>query len=147
MRVLAVASAGGHFSQLMLLRPAFSEHDVSYLTTLKGLGQHFGAIPCHVVPECNRNTPFRALFSAVMIGWRILLLRPHVVVTTGALPGVVALALGRVVRARTIWIDSVANTEELSSSGRMARRFADLRLSQWQAVAEAEGLEFAGSVL
>jgi len=146
-RILAVASAGGHFSQLMLLRPAYGEHKVLYLTTLKGLGPHFGAVPCKVVPECNRNTPLRAGLAVILIGWQIALFRPHVVISTGALPGVIALALGRFLRARTVWVDSVANCEEVSSSGRLARRFADLRLSQWEAVADAEGLEYAGSLL
>ena len=31
-RVLAVASAGGHWVQLMRLRPAFGEDDVTYVT-------------------------------------------------------------------------------------------------------------------
>ena len=146
-RVLAVASGGGHFSQLMLLRPAFDEHEVLYLTTLGGLGEHFGAMPCKVVPECNRDTPMRALLALVVIGWRIALFRPHVVLSTGAFPGVFALAWGRLFRARTVWVDSVANSEEVSASGRLARRFADLRLSQWAAVAEAEELDYAGSVL
>ena len=34
--VLAIASAGGHWMQLMQLRPAFAHHRVSYLTTLAG---------------------------------------------------------------------------------------------------------------
>jgi hypothetical protein len=49
--------------------------------------------------------------------------------------------------ARTIWVDSVANAEEMSMSGKLARRFAHLWLSQWEHVAGAEGAEYAGAVL
>lgn len=146
-RVLAIASAGGHWQQLMLLRPAYAHHDVVYLTTLAGLAQEFDAHPAHVVADCNRNAPVRACISLLQIGWRMLRVRPHVVISTGALPGVIALALGRTMGARTIWVDSVANAEVLSASGRLARRFAHTRLSQWPDVAAQEGAEYAGSIL
>lgn len=146
-RVLAVASAGGHWQQLMLLRPAYEGQDVHYATTLSGLAAQFDAAPAHLIPDCNRNTKGRALACLLALAWLMLRLRPHVVISTGALPGVMALALGRLVGARTIWVDSVANAEEMSASGRLARRFAQLWLSQWEGPAAAEGAEYAGSVL
>lgn len=146
-RVLAIASAGGHWQQLMLLRPAFEAHEVHFATTLDGLAESYDALPRTVVPDCNRNEKLASLRSALAILGLILRLRPHVVVTTGALPGVIALVLARLVRARTIWIDSVANAEEMSMSGRLARRHADLWVSQWEAVAEREGATYRGSVL
>lgn len=146
-RVLAIASAGGHWQQLMLLRPAFEAHDVHFATTIAGLAESYGAFPATVVQDCNRNEKVASLRSAWAILLLILRLRPDVVITTGALPGVLALVLSRLVRARTIWIDSVANAEEMSLSGRIARRHADLWLSQWQAVAEREGAAYEGSVL
>lgn len=146
-KVLALASAGGHWQQLMLLRPAYAQNDVLYLTTLEGLADQFDAKPAMTIPDCNRNTPFKLVSCAFVLLVRILRFRPDVVISTGALPGVLALAIGRALGARTIWVDSVANAEEMSSSGRMARRFAHLRLSQWKTPAEAEGAEYAGSLL
>lgn len=146
-RVLAIASAGGHWQQLMLLRPAYDVHDVHFATTLEGLDASYGAHPCHVVPDCNRNERIAMVRSAAAVFSLVLKLRPDIVVTTGALPGVMALVAARLVRARTVWIDSVANAEEMSMSGRLARRFADLWLSQWESVAECEGAGYEGSVL
>jgi hypothetical protein len=146
-RVLAVASAGGHFNQLMQLRPGFAGHDVLYLTTLEGLAAQFGAAPAARIPDCNANTPLRVLACLAVTGWRVLRFRPDVVISTGALPGVIALAWGRMIGARTLWIDSIANAETLSASGRLARRLAHLTLSQWPAVAAAEGVGYEGSVL
>lgn len=146
-RTLAIASAGGHFNQLMLLRPSFTHTDVTYVTTLPGLADQFGAAPARIVPDCNRDTPLTALRTVFALLVLMIRLRPHVVISTGALPGVIALALGRMIGAKTIWVDSVANAEELSSSGRLAKRFAHLQMSQWQAVAEAEGAVYAGSIL
>lgn len=146
-RVLAVASGGGHWQQLMQMRPAFAAQETLYVTTLPGLAEEFSAAPARLVPDCNRNEPLRAAAAVLKLGWVILTHRPHVVISTGALPGVMALALGKLTGARTIWVDSIANGEEMSMSGKLARRFADLWMSQWPHVAEAAGAEYAGAVL
>lgn len=146
-RVLAIASSGGHWQQLMLMRPGFADHQVSYLTTLPGLAQQFGAAPARVVPDCNRNEPIQALRCLFWLIVYLLRIRPHVIITTGALPGLLALMLGKLIGSRTIWVDSVANAETLSASGQTARRFADLWLSQWPDVARETGAEYAGSIL
>ncbi len=145
--ILAVASAGGHFQQLMRLRPAFEGQRVTYMTTLAGLGAQFGAEPQITVPDCNADTPLAILRCAALIGARMVRLRPDVVITTGALPGLIAILCGRMVGARTLWVDSVANAETLSASGRMARRMAHLTLSQWPDVAARTGTSCKGSVL
>ena len=146
-RVLAIASAGGHWMQLQMLRPAFAHHEVTWLTTLPGLAEQAGVAPAHVIPDCNRDTPLKVAACLAALTRHILRLRPHAVISTGALPGVLAMGLARPLGARTIWVDSIANAEEMSASGRLARRVATHRLSQWPAVAAAEGADYAGSIL
>jgi UDP-N-acetylglucosamine:LPS N-acetylglucosamine transferase len=72
--------------------------------------------------------------------------RPSVVVSTGAAPGYLAIRMGARIGARTIWIDSVANVEELSLSGRMASAVADLCLTQWPHLAGGR-VRYLGAVL
>ncbi|WP_341213261.1 UDP-N-acetylglucosamine--LPS N-acetylglucosamine transferase [uncultured Limimaricola sp.] len=146
-RIIAIASGGGHWQQLMLMRPAFSHHDVHYLTTLPGLPDEFGITAFSIIPDCNRNSKLEVLRTTAALAKHVWRLRPHIVISTGALPGVLALVLGRLAGARTIWVDSVANAEEMSLSGKLARRYAHLWLTQWEDVAEATGAEFAGRVL
>ena len=73
--------------------------------------------------------------------------RPSVVVSTGAAPGLFGVIFGKLGGARTIWIDSIANAEELSMSGRLAGRWADLWLTQWPELAREGGPAFEGAVL
>ena len=72
----------------------------------------------------------------VLIGQLVRILpreRPDVVITTGSAPCLFALGLAKTfLRASTIWIDSIANVERLSSSGAQARRVADVWLTQWE---------------
>jgi hypothetical protein len=69
-----------------------------------------------------------------------------VVVSTGAAPGYIAIRLGKLLGARTVWIDSVANVEELSLSGRMVSGRADLCLTQWPHLASGP-VAYMGTVL
>lgn len=146
-RILAIASGGGHWQQLMLMRPAFDHHDVTFVTTIPGLPEQFDAAPAVIVPDCNRNERIAILRSAVALLTLILRKRPNVVISTGALPGVIALVFGRMVGARTIWVDSIANAEEMSLSGKVAGKVAHLWLSQWEGVAQEAGADYAGAVL
>ncbi|WP_245893415.1 UDP-N-acetylglucosamine transferase subunit ALG14 [Devosia naphthalenivorans] len=68
--------------------------------------------------------------------------------TTGSFPALMALGVARMLLgARTIWIDSVANCQALSTSGRLARRVADVWLTQWPHLATVDGPEHWGAVL
>lgn len=146
-RILAVASGGGHWQQLMTMRAAFEGHEVLYLTTFAGLPEEYGLRRAAIIPDCSRQSRVDLLRCLAALSYHLARHRPSVVVSTGALPGVLAVVLGRLTGARTVWIDSVANAEEMSMSGRLARRFSTLWLSQWEHVARASGAEFAGRVL
>jgi UDP-N-acetylglucosamine:LPS N-acetylglucosamine transferase len=84
---------------------------------------------------------------AVRIAKVMLAYRPHVIITTGAAPGFFGILVGRLLGAKTIWIDSIANAEELSLAGRKAKRWADHWLTQWPELAREEGPHYIGSVI
>src|SRR5690242_432433 len=134
-RILAVASSGGHWVQLRRLSPAFAGHDVAYLTTDPGHRGEVGGARFHTVVDANRWERVKLVRSALKTLWVLVRERPDVVVSTGAAPGYLALRIGKLLGARTVWIDSVANVEELSLSGQMASRQADLCLTQWSHLA------------
>jgi UDP-N-acetylglucosamine:LPS N-acetylglucosamine transferase len=145
-RILAVASSGGHWVQLRRLSPAFEGHDVAYLTTDAGHRAEVAPARFHSVNDASRWNKAALLLSALRILWVVLRERPDVVVSTGAAPGYLALRCAKLLRAQTVWIDSVANVEELSLSGQMASTRADLCLTQWPHLAGGP-VAYEGSVL
>jgi UDP-N-acetylglucosamine:LPS N-acetylglucosamine transferase len=150
-KVVAVASAGGHWTQLMQVLPAFEGLDIHFAGTDPRLAHSSGLTGMTGLRDSNRSRPFRVLATVWDAGRLILKTRPDVVVTTGAAPGLLALVWGRAFGARTIWIDSIANSQKLSLSGRLARRFATHTVTQWAHLADDSGprrpILFWGSVL
>ncbi len=146
-RILAVASGGGHWVQLQRLKPAFDGHDVTFVTVNAAYQSDVPGFAFETIRDATRWNKLGLLVVAWQL-WRLLRrIRPDVVISTGAAPGFLALRLGRMLGARTVWIDSIANAEELSLAGRKAGRVADLWLTQWAHLARPDGPHYRGAVL
>jgi UDP-N-acetylglucosamine:LPS N-acetylglucosamine transferase len=146
-RLLAIASGGGHWVQLRRMVPAFEGFEVAYVSTFDHYATQVTGHRYYIVPNASRfelRGFLPGAWRALRILWRE---RPSAIVTTGSAPMLVFLLLGRMMGARTLWIDSLANPERLSSSGNLARRFAHETVSQWPEVATTEGVRYWGSVL
>ena len=146
-RVVAIASGGGHWIQLCRLRPLLDEFDTHYVSVDLSYGHDVGAEHFHVVRDASRWTKVDLVIQALQVSWLVLRLRPDAVLSTGAAPGFFGLLFGKLVGARTVWLDSLANVEQVSLSGRLARSFADLWLTQWSHLAQPDGPQYAGAVL
>jgi UDP-N-acetylglucosamine:LPS N-acetylglucosamine transferase len=146
-RVLAIASGGGHWIQLSRMLPAFDGCDLALVTTLASYREQVQHGRFYVVPDANLNTKFSLILMALRIALVVLWERPDVVISTGAAPGYVGLRIGRWLGAKTIWVDSMANADQLSRSGQQAGRIADLWLTQWPQLARPEGPHYVGAVL
>lgn len=145
MRVLAVASGGGHWIELLRLRPAFAGYDVAYVSMFENYRSVVPDSRLYIVPDASRL--HKKAFG--VIAWRALKImlkeRPKVVVSCGSAPMLFFVALGRLMGAKTLWIDCLAEGERLSGSGRIALKICHHTCSQWPDVAEREGAEYWGS--
>jgi len=146
-KVLAVASGGGHWVQLLRLKPAFADHDVTFVTVDETYRDQVADHKFYVINDATRWNKAGLAMLALRLTSIIWKEKPDVVVSTGAAPGYFALRLGRLMGARTIWIDSIANVDKLSLSGQLAGRHADLWLTQWPHLVRTEGPLYRGSVL
>ena len=145
-RILAVASGGGHWQQLLLCAGAWAEQDVAFVT-VRGADRGAAGRRCYTVANATRWNPLGLMLLALQMIWLVIRERPQIVITTGAAPGYFALLWGRLAGARTVWIDSIANTEQLSMAGAWAGRWADLWLTQWPHLARPGGPHYGGAVL
>lgn len=146
-RVLLVASHGGHWVQLRRIALGFVGLDLCFITTTAGVASDVYPSKVVVVQDANLDKKLKLILLALQVFWGVVRLRPDIVISTGAAPGFFALMFGKMIGAKTIWVDSIANADCLSVSGAKVKPFADLWLTQWEHLAQAEGPFYKGSVL
>lgn len=146
-KILAVSSGGGHWVELNRLVSAFDGHDAVFATVDETYRSAAGAARFYTIRDVTRWNKLRWVQTFVKLAWILLRERPDVVISTGALPGYFSLRLAKWFGARTIWVDSIANVEELSLSGKMIGKYADLWLTQWPHLAKPNGPSYRGTVL
>jgi UDP-N-acetylglucosamine:LPS N-acetylglucosamine transferase len=146
-RILATASGGGHWVQLCRLMPVFKGHDMAYLTTAPGNRADVPLARFYSIGAASLWNKLALVRMAIQVFWILLRERPEVIISTGAAIGYFAIRFGKLLGARTIWIDSIANVNKLSISGRHVGRYADLWLTQWPQLAQPEGPLYLGAVV
>lgn len=146
-RILALSSGGGHWVELLRLRPAFAGHEVTFAT----VDAHYQAdVPdarFYVIPDATQARKVLSLWCAIRILVLLWRVRPHVVISTGSAPGYIAVRLASWLGARTLWLDSLANVDCLSVAGQRIGKHADLWLTQWAHLAREDGPQCHGLVV
>ena len=120
-RVLAVSSGGGHWIQLLRLRPAFAGTDVVFASVGESRAADVAPALYRSIPDANRAQKIKLLWLLVRLFWLVVRQRPDVVISTDA--------------------------EELSLSANLAKRHCDLVLTQWPHLADHDRPGYRGSVI
>lgn len=129
------ASTGGHFEQLMMLKPLMKKYDsfvmtekTDYNTTLKDEKMYF-------LHQVNRKDK---LLILEMVGNAFLSLgifikeRPDVVICTGVLAMVPMCLLAKIFRKKLIYIESFAKVTTPTETGKLMYKYADKFYVQWE---------------
>ncbi|MCK5830863.1 MAG: glycosyltransferase [Methylococcales bacterium] len=146
-KALFISSCGGHWKQMRRLEPAFEGVIKYYASTDSGYAQFVPNEIFYSLPDASMWNKFRLIWQAVSVLWLLIKTRPDVVITTGASVGFFALFFAKKLNIKTIWLDSLANAENMSLSGIKVRPYADLWLTQWEHLAKPKGPHFYGAVL
>jgi hypothetical protein len=120
--------------------PTFSDCRVTFASTHRGYAADVEGHAFRVIPDASRDNKIAVAWCVLKIGLLLLRTSPSVIITTGAAPGYLAARMGKIFGARVCWIDSIANVEELSLSGQMIGKHADLWLTQWKHLSSLENV-------
>lgn len=145
-KILAVSSSGGHWIQLNRLRPFLDQYDTVYMSTDRSLRATISE-DYYSVRDASMWDKFGLLVQAFQILYVVLRVRPDIIISTGAAPGFFSLLIGKIFRKKTIWVDSIANADEMSLAGMKSKKFADIWLTQWPELATDNGPIYRGQVL
>lgn len=147
-KILLISSKGGHWIQLKRIAFAFKGKEIYLVSTSKESPVFFDEFCKRTarVSDASRWNKFMLIKQAIEVFMLVIRLRPNLIVTTGASVGLWALLIGRIIRSKTVWIDSLANYDKISLSGRLAKPFADFHLTQWEHLAVGKTI-YRGTVL
>jgi UDP-N-acetylglucosamine:LPS N-acetylglucosamine transferase len=145
-RILLISSGGGHWIQLMLIRNSFINKEIIYGSTLKKSPLKNQSDSYVYFPDFSSWNKIKMIFYFPLYGLKILNISPEIIISTGAAPGLFCIIWGRIFGKKTIWIDSLANIDTISKSGKIAKRFAQYHLTQWAHLANNETM-FKGSCI
>ena len=146
LKVFAVASIGGHWVQLLRIAKALEkEFDVVYMSTHEKCATMVEGRVYYSMNDFSRWDFYKMFPELLHSIYIICKEKPSIVITTGAAPGLVCLFAAKICGIRTVWIDSIANVEHISFSGRIASKFASHIYTQWPSLAGNKVI-FAGNI-
>lgn len=146
-KIFAVASIGGHWVQLLrIARQMEKDYEVVYLCTHPKCATMVEGQKFYVMEDYSRWDAWKMIPAFFKLLGIVRKEKPEAIMTTGAAPGLMCLLAGKVLGKKTIWVDSIANVQHLSASGRIALKFASKIYTQWRDLATPR-VAFAGNIL
>jgi beta-1,4-N-acetylglucosaminyltransferase len=147
MKIGLVCSHGGHLTEIQQLREAFEGHDVFFITYES---QRTKALPYRKYLLDNIGTsPMRMASALFRIAGILRKERPEIIVSTGSEIAIPAFYIARLMRIRTIFIESWCRVTTRSGTGKLVYPVSDLFLVQWPGLLELYGprARYVGAVI
>ena len=140
-KVVFVASSGGHLTEILKLESLYNNYDYLLVTEQTDLTI---ALKDKYNVEFLKYGPNKNIFKYIYtILYNIYIcikivkrFRPETVVSTGAQIGGIMCFICKLMKAKVVYIESIAKIESLSITGRNVYYFADKFYVQWENLAK-----------
>lgn len=133
--VLFAASTGGHFEQLMMLRPLMEEYNGIVVTEKTKYGVNVKGLPVKYMIQVNRKEllfPFKMIGNAFKALGLLIKYKPYAVITTGVLAMIPLAVMCKWFGAKLIYIESFAKINSPNMTGKFLYKRADRFYVQWE---------------
>lgn len=138
-KICFAASSGGHYEQLLMLKPLMEKYDsfvltekTDYVSAVKGQKMYY------LLQVNRREKSFivRMIWNVFRSLWIYLKENPDVVVCTGVLAMIPMCLLAKLFGKKLIYIESFAKVTSGTETGKLLYRFADEFYVQWEPMLE-----------
>ena len=135
LKIVFAASSGGHFEQLLMLKPLMEKYESVLVTEKTGYGAGKLDIKTYYVKQINRKELLFILkfiansFKSLGI---IIKEKPDVMITTGVLATIPLALLMKLFKKKLIYIESFAKVTSKTLSGKLLYKYADRFYVQWE---------------
>ena len=136
-KICFAASSGGHYEQILMLKPLMEKYDSFLLTERTDYNAEVKGVRTYFLRQVNRK---EKMFIPVMLlnTLRTIFIyakeRPDVVITTGVLAVLPMCLLSKLMRKKLIYIESFAKVNTPNESGKLLYKYADRFYVQWESM-------------
>ncbi len=140
-KVLFISSTGGHLKELLMLEKLFSKYN-SYLITEKTYanlklkekwGKKMGFM-LFGTKDHPLTYPFKLFINCFISLYYFIKFNPKYVVTTGTHTAGPICLLAKIFRRKVIYIETMANVNTKTITGKLLYLVADLFIVQWESM-------------
>lgn len=138
-KICFASSSGGHYEQLMMLKPLMEKYDsfiVTEKTAYRAVGPGRKTYYLHQVNRKERLFPLRMAANTLKAVGIILRERPDAVISTGVLATIPLCLLIKAAGGKLIYIESFAKVKSATETGKLMYKFADQFYVQWETMKE-----------
>lgn len=138
-KICFAASSGGHFEQLLMLKPLMQRYD-SFILTEKT--QYAASVPdmqTYYLKQVNRKekTFIPRMISNTVQSWKIFKKeQPDLVICTGVLAMIPMCVIAKRKHKKLIYIESFAKVNSPTMTGKFLHKYADQFYVQWESMLE-----------
>ena len=138
-KICFIASSGGHFEQLMMLKPLMDKYDSFIVTEKTGYSVIKDDRRIYYLNQVNRHEKtliFKMIanvFKSLKIFFRE---KPDIIISTGALATIPMSIFAKVLKKKIIFIESFAKVTSPTLTGKLVYKFADQFYVQWEEMKE-----------
>lgn len=138
-KVLFVSSIGGHLTQLLQLKSIFDDYDYLLITEKSDVTIDLkNKYKVKYFIYCNKKNFLKYFIINVINAFNsvftFLIVRPDVIVTTGANTAVPLCYMGRIFGKKVIFIESFAKQEGKTLAGKLVYPVATTFIVQWESM-------------
>ena len=138
-KICFIASTGGHFEQLMMLKPLMDKNESFIVTEKTGYSVIKDDRKIYYLKQVNRNEKtfiFKMIANTISSFNIFIKEKPDVVISTGALATIPMCLLSKIFRKKVIFIESFAKITSPTLTGKLVYKFADQFYVQWESMKE-----------
>ncbi len=129
-----VASSGGHFEQIMMLKPLMEKYESILITEKTIYRTDVPNIKMYYLHQVNRKEvffPIKMVANTFKSIYIFILEHPDVIITTGVLAVIPICLLAKLFRRKLIYIESFAKVYSPTKTGKLMYKYADQFYVQW----------------
>lgn len=136
-KICFAASSGGHFEQLLMLKPMMQKYDSFIMTEKTQYSASDKSQKTYYLSQVNRKEklwPFKLLagtFKSLVI---FIKEKPDIVICTGVLAMIPMCLLAKLFKKKLIYIESFAKVTSPTISGKLLYKYADRFYVQWDSM-------------